>query len=44
MIQLPPGFSVSVLYSELFGVATPFVSLAFLIGCGFLFAKMLARF
>lgn len=43
MIQLPPGFDISLLFSDLFTVATPFVAIAFLIGCGFLFSKMLAR-
>lgn len=44
MIQLPPGFDVAVLFSELFVLSTPFVAIAFLIGCGFLFTRMLARF
>lgn len=44
MIQLPEGFSVSLLFSDLFTIAAPLVSIAFLIGCGFLFFKMLARF
>jgi hypothetical protein len=43
MIQLPPGFSLSALYGDLFALAAPLVSIAFLIGCGFLFSKMLAR-
>jgi len=43
MIQLPPGFDVSLLFSELFTLSTPFVGIAFLIGCGFLFSKILAR-
>ncbi len=44
MIQLPEGFSVFLLFSDLFTIAAPLVSIAFLIGCGFLFSKMLARF
>jgi hypothetical protein len=44
MIQLPPGFDLSLLFSDLFTVAAPFVSIAFLIGCGFLLSKMFARF
>lgn len=43
MIQLPPGFSASLLFSDLFTIAAPLVAVGFLIGCGFLFTKMLAR-
>lgn len=43
MIQLPPDFSLSLLFSDLFTVSTPLVTLAFLIGSGFLLTKMLSR-
>jgi hypothetical protein len=44
MIQLPPGFDAAALFSEFWTAAGPFVSIAALIGCGFLLIKMLTRF
>ena len=41
MIQLPPGFDVAALLGEFFTLAGPFVSLALLIGCGFLLIRIL---
>jgi hypothetical protein len=41
MIQLPPGFDVAALLSDFFFAAGPFVTIAFLIGCGFLIIRML---
>jgi hypothetical protein len=43
MIQLPPGFSLSALYGDLFGLAAPLVSIAFLIGTGLLLSRILTR-
>lgn len=30
MIQLPPGFDVSMFFADLYSIAVPFVSIAFL--------------
>lgn len=43
MIQLPPGFDVLQFFGDLFTVAAPFVSIAFLIGAGFLFYRILSN-
>lgn len=42
MIQLPPGFDTAALLSDFFFAAGPFVSIGFLIGCGFLIVKILS--
>ena len=41
MIQLPADFDVSALFADLFGVAAPFVGIAFTVACGFLIANIL---
>ena len=41
MIQLPEGFDVSALFADLFGIAAPFVGVAFMIACGFLISNIL---
>ena len=33
MIKIPEGFDVGQLFADLFGLAAPFVAIAFLIGC-----------
>jgi hypothetical protein len=43
MITLPPGFDVSLLFSDFYTVAAPFVSIAALIGCGFLLVNILTN-
>lgn len=43
MISLPPGFDASLLFSDFWTAAAPFVDIGFLIGCGFLLTKMLSR-
>ena len=41
MITLPDGFDASQLFADLFALAAPFVSVAFIIACGFLIANTL---
>ena len=41
MIQLPADFDVSALFADLFGLAAPFVGIAFAVACGFLIANIL---
>ena len=43
MIQLPEGFDLAALFGDLFQLAAPFAGVSFLIGCGFLIAKLLKK-
>jgi len=43
MMSLPPGFDYAQLFADFYAVALPFVSIAFLIGTGFLVIKLLRR-
>lgn len=43
MIQLPPGFDVSLYVSELYSFAVPFAGIIWLMGVGFMIVKMLKR-
>lgn len=40
MILFPEGFSLALLFSDLFRLAAPFVGISFLIGCAFLINKI----
>ncbi len=33
MIQFPEGFNIAQLFTDFFGLAAPFVAIAFLFGC-----------
>ena len=43
MIHLPEGFDIGALFSDFFDLAAPFAGISFLIGCGFLIAKLLKK-
>ena len=43
MIQLPEGFDISLLFSDLFSLAAPFVSISLLIACGMLINQIFKR-
>lgn len=44
MIQLPPGFDVTLFVSELYSFAVPFAGIFWLMAVGFLIIKMMKRF
>ncbi|WP_456385295.1 hypothetical protein [Desulfolithobacter sp.] len=43
MITLPADFDVAMLVNDFFALAAPFVSLSFLVACGFLINNILRR-
>ena len=43
MLQLPEGFNIALLFSDLFRVATPFVAIALLISSARLINKLCKR-
>lgn len=40
MIKLPEGFDVAQFFADIFGLAAPFVAIAFLIGCYYLLQRL----
>jgi len=43
MLQLPAGFDIALLYSDLFTLAAPFVSITLFMACGYLINKALKK-
>jgi len=43
MLQLPDGFDLAQLFSDLFTLAAPFVSITFFMACGYLINKALKK-
>ncbi len=43
MIKIPDGFDISLLFSDFFTLAAPFVSIALVIACGYLINNVLKR-
>ncbi len=43
MIAIPADFDVSALFSDFFSLAAPFVSISFLVACGFMIINILRR-
>lgn len=41
MIQFPEGFSLALLFSDLFRLAAPFVGIGYLITCAYLLIKLM---